>query len=501
MSELSSLQWLRAPKLAEDTLPAETLRVDCRRCGRSVQVSLSAMRPPSFLHVDDQVECPEVQERWSGRGESGLLMMMCGALEQSLDPVEENEDHEAVARHEPAQFVEMPPSRIATPRVDPPPQRWDEFVDDGYLEEDRREAERRGWLPSLLAWSAPHRRAVVRIAVGTLVLSIVAVGGVLLPLRNLQLLIQSPPGFAGASTMQRDALPTAISVRRITMETPSAAATPQEAPLGVRAPSPLPAAMRQAPAAETSPAPAPQPVAASVPEPVSTPEPKLRLPEMIAITGGTFAMGGEDESEQPVHQVSIRPFAIGKYPVTVGEWKPCVAAGGCADIAVGADDRPVTNASYDDAQAYLAWLSKVSGKTFRLPTEAEWEFAARAGQRSKYWWGDRMRVGMANCKGCNNSGDATDAAQPLKVGSFAANPLGLFDMGGAVGQWVADNWHKNYKGAPSDGSAWLEDGSYARVIRSGSWSNGPSDARAGSRDRYDGRIRHPTLGFRVALTP
>ena len=108
---------------------------------------------------------------------------------------------------------------------------------------------------------------------------------------------------------------------------------------------------------------------------------------------------------------------------------------------------------------------------------------------------------MANCKGCNTASEASDAAQPLKVGSFAANPFGLFDMGGEVAQWVADNWHKSYKGAPADGAAWLDDGSYARVIRSGSWSNGAADARAGSRDRYDGRIRHPTLGFRVALTP
>jgi formylglycine-generating enzyme required for sulfatase activity len=220
---------------------------------------------------------------------------------------------------------------------------------------------------------------------------------------------------------------------------------------------------------------------------------------MVQIAGGTFAMGGDDDTEQPVHQVSVQPFVLGKYPVTFGEWKQCVAAARCADIASGPDDRPVTNVSYEDTLAYLAWLSKVTGKSFRLPTEAEWEYAARGGQRTRYWWGDRIRRGMISCKGCNEN-DTAEAELPPKVGSFQPNPFGLFDMGGEVGQWVADNWHKNYKGAPADGTAWLEEGSNARVIRSGSWKNGPADARAGSRDRYDGRIRHPTLGFRVALS-
>jgi formylglycine-generating enzyme required for sulfatase activity len=153
--------------------------------------------------------------------------------------------------------------------------------------------------------------------------------------------------------------------------------------------------------------------------------------------------------------------------------------------------------SYDDAQAYLAWLSRVVGKPFRLPSEAEWEYAARGGKPGKYWWGDQMRVGMANCKGCN---DAGDPVQLMKVGSFQANPFGLFDMGGCVDQWVADSWHRNYQGAPADGSAWTDDDSFAHVIRSGSWKNDASYSRAGSRDHYDARIRYPTHGFRVALS-
>ncbi|MCL8487145.1 MULTISPECIES: formylglycine-generating enzyme family protein [Bradyrhizobium] len=491
MSESSTLQWLRAPRLAEDTLPPESLKVECRRCGRSVQVSLSAMRPPGFLHVDDQVACPEIQERWTGNGSGGLLLMMCGALEQSLDPVSDIEHHEAAVQYEPAPLVAQ---RIAPQPMKLSPPSWDDSAD------DQEEAERTGRLHVLLARFVEHRKAFIRVTVGVVALVVVAVGGVLLPLRNLQILIQAPPGLSAVS-LQREPLPTSVAVRRTTMD---AAAPSTQAPSSQRTPSAPPVAMRQPQAAD--PLPLPEGPSAGNPKPVvlvdaASAQPKLRVPETVAIPGGTFAMGGEDDSEQPVHQVSIRPFAMGKYPVTVGEWKACVAAGSCADIAAGSDDQPVTNASYDDAQAYLGWLAKVTGKAFRLPTEAEWEYAARAGRRSKYWWGDRMRPGMANCKGCNTASEASDAAQPLKVGSFAANPFGLFDMGGEVAQWVADNWHKSYKGAPADGEAWLDDGSYARVIRSGSWSNGAADARAGSRDRYDGRIRHPTLGFRVALTP
>ena len=491
MSESSTLQWLRAPRLAEDTLPPESLKVECRRCGRSVQVSLSAMRPPGFLHVDDQVACPEIQERWTGNGSGGLLLMMCGALEQSLDPVSDIEHHEAAVQYEPAPLVAQ---RIAPQPMKLSPPSWDDSAD------DQDDAERTGRLHVLLARFVEHRKAFIRVTVGVVALVVVAVGGVLLPLRNLQILIQAPPGLSAVS-LHREPLPTSVAVRRTTMD---AAAPSTQAPSSQRTPSAPPVAMRQPQAAD--PLPLPEGPSAGNPKPVvlvdaASAQPKLRVPETVAIPGGTFAMGGEDDSEQPVHQVSIRPFAMGKYPVTVGEWKACVAAGSCADIAAGSDDQPVTNASYDDAQAYLGWLAKVTGKAFRLPTEAEWEYAARAGRRSKYWWGDRMRPGMANCKGCNTASETSDAAQPLKVGSFAANPFGLFDMGGEVAQWVADNWHKSYKGAPADGAAWLDDGSYARVIRSGSWSNGAADARAGSRDRYDGRIRHPTLGFRVALTP
>ncbi|GLH80093.1 hypothetical protein SSBR45G_50020 [Bradyrhizobium sp. SSBR45G] len=488
MSESSALQWLRAPRLAEDTLPMDSRAVACRRCGRTVEVSLSPMRPPGFQRIEDQVECPEVQERGTGKDQGGLLLMMCGALEQSLDAEWEAEQSDAAVPHQPPPLAVPTHPRAAPELLDALPESWDDDRSDHEADAPT------GWLRAWLARSAGLRKGLIRAVVAVLILGVVFLGGVLLPLREIKLLIQSPPGgLAGASSAQREALPAAppSSPRRILLESAAAPAPPP----GSRSPSSSFVAPRQTAGLESAP-PASEPAAA--PRAAPEPEPKLRIPELIAIAGGSFAMGGDDESEQPAHQVSLKPFSLGKHPVTVGEWKQCVAAASCPDIASGADDRPVINVSYDDTQAYLAWLSRATGKTFRLPTEAEWEYAARAGQRTRYWWGDRMRPGMASCKGCN--GDV-EPDQPPKIGSAQVNPFGLYDMGGGVGQWVADNWHKNYKGAPADGSAWLEDGSYARVIRSGSWKNGAADARAGSRDRYDGRIRHPTLGFRVASSP
>jgi formylglycine-generating enzyme required for sulfatase activity len=129
---------------------------------------------------------------------------------------------------------------------------------------------------------------------------------------------------------------------------------------------------------------------------------------------------------------------------------------------------------------------------------AVWPYAARGGTQTKYWWGDQAQPDMANCKGC---GGVYDPSQPLKVGSFRANPFGLYDMGGSVDQWVEDCWHKDYQGAPSDGSAWLDKTCASRVIRSGSWRNDQSYVRPASRQGYDAGVRYPTHGFRVAAPP
>ena len=175
-----------------------------------------------------------------------------------------------------------------------------------------------------------------------------------------------------------------------------------------------------------------------------------------------------------------------------------VAAKACDYIPVGNDDAPVGNVSWNDTQQFIEWLSNVTQKKYRLPSEAEWEYAARGGTQTRYWWGDQLQSDMANCRGC---GGAYDPSQPLKVGSFKPNPFGLHDMGGSVGQWVEDCWHKDYQGAPIDGSAWIDKNCAARVIRSGSWKNDASYIRPASRDRYDTGVRYPTHGFRVVATP
>src|SRR5215469_8418604 len=159
---------------------------------------------------------------------------------------------------------------------------------------------------------------------------------------------------------------------------------------------------------------------------------------MASIPGGTFAMGSDDDpSEKPIHHVTVKPFAISKYPITVRDWNACVAAKSCTYIPTGKDDAPVANISWSDAQQFVEWLSKVTQKPFRLPSEAEWEYAARGGTRTKFWWGDQPRFGMASCRNCS---DASGNNQLVKVGSFTPNPFGLYDMGGTVDQWVEDCW-------------------------------------------------------------
>jgi formylglycine-generating enzyme required for sulfatase activity/class 3 adenylate cyclase len=251
---------------------------------------------------------------------------------------------------------------------------------------------------------------------------------------------------------------------------------------------------------QTQPSPAPARPQAAVTPTVQPPETQaIREPDMVTVPDGSFAMGSNDDpSEKPIRQVRIKAFAIGKYPITVREWNQCVAAKACTNKAMGNDDAPVTNVSWNDTQQFTDWLSRVTKKQYRLPTEAEWEYAARAGTQTKYWWGDQPTLGMANCKGCN---EPYDAAQPVKVGSFKPNPFGLYDMGGGVSQWVTDCWHKSYQGAPSDGSTWLDPECSSHVIRSGSWKNDLTYVRPANRDHYDSNVRYPTHGFRVARSP
>jgi formylglycine-generating enzyme required for sulfatase activity len=206
----------------------------------------------------------------------------------------------------------------------------------------------------------------------------------------------------------------------------------------------------------------------------------VTAPSMIAIPGGHFTMGsppdepGRWDDEGPQRQVSVPPFAIAETEVTFAQWDACVDDGGCGgywldDEGWGRGDRPVVNVSWEDAQRYVAWLNtKLEGEPYRLPSEAEWEYAARAGTLTRFAFGDEISSSEANFDG--NIGKTTE------VGSYPANAWGLFDMHGNVWEWVEDCWHDNYEAAPTDGSAWLEaDGGdcSSRVRRGGSWGNTP----------------------------
>jgi formylglycine-generating enzyme required for sulfatase activity len=220
---------------------------------------------------------------------------------------------------------------------------------------------------------------------------------------------------------------------------------------------------------------------------------------MIRIAGGTFMMGSnEDPTEKPVHQVTVPSFAIGRVPVTVGEWRACVAAQACRyEPKTDNDDLPVTNVSWNDAQEYVRWLAQVTSKAYRLPSEAEWEYAARGGTTTAYWWGPQLVAGVANCRDC---GVGYDSTKPPTVASLQANAFGLHDLSGSVSQWVADCWHSTYQGAPRNGLSWDTPSCREFVLRGGSWRNEASDVRVASRASYEGGVRYPTHGFRVALS-
>jgi formylglycine-generating enzyme required for sulfatase activity len=272
-------------------------------------------------------------------------------------------------------------------------------------------------------------------------------------------------------------------------------------------PSPTPAPQYSRPAPTPAPAPAPPPAAAApmaaVPSSSGGHEVKdcPACPALIAVNPGTFTMGNNysDPSEKPAHRVTIaHSFALAKYAVTVAQWNACVAAGACPRLTSdpgSAPNAPVHDVSWDDAQQYLKWLTKLSGKPYRLPTEAEWEYAARGGTTTRYWWGDEMRKGKVNCKDC---GPPWNADAPADVGSFAPNPFGFYGMGGGVWEWVSDCWHSSYKNAPSDGRSWEEPYCQSHVIRGGSWLDGAGYMLSSTRFKYDGSVRYTTNGFRPA---
>ena len=239
-------------------------------------------------------------------------------------------------------------------------------------------------------------------------------------------------------------------------------------------------------------------------------------PPMVVVPPGSFTMGspanepGRFFDEGPQHVVRFaRGFAVGKFAVTFAEWDACVAGGGCggyrpADAGWGRVSRPVINVSWDDAQAYAAWLSKKTGATYRLLSEAEREYVARAGTSTPFWWGKSITPNQANYDRSSvyEGGGAKGASskQTVPVDSFSANPWGLFNVHGNVWEWTQDCWNETYASASSDGLAFTAGDCSRRVLRGGSWSNGPGSLRAALRIRYDPAGRDYGYGFRLART-
>ena len=220
--------------------------------------------------------------------------------------------------------------------------------------------------------------------------------------------------------------------------------------------------------------------------------------EMVVVPAGSFDMGSSTEYENPVHRVTIgKQFAIGRYEITFEEWDRCVEEKGCKhrpdDREWGRGKRPVINVSWLDAKEFVSWLSQKTSKTYRLPSEAEWEYAARAGTTTPYWWGREVGSRQANCRECNTgSGQQT---QP--VGSYPVNPFGLYDTAGNAAEWVEDCWNDNYRAAPKDGSAWTTGQCRLRVLRGGAFDSAAKYVRSMARFRYDSDVRYSANGFRV----
>jgi formylglycine-generating enzyme required for sulfatase activity len=233
-------------------------------------------------------------------------------------------------------------------------------------------------------------------------------------------------------------------------------------------------------------------------------------PDMVVVPAGEFMMGspndeaGHEKVEEPQHRVVFaKPFAVSKLVVTFDQWDACVAAGGCTwnppDAGMGRGVKPVINVNWDDARQYVAWFSRMTDKTYRLLTEAEFEYAARAGKQTAYSWGDEIGHGNANCDGC---GSKWDKRETSPVGSFEPNAFGLYDMQGNVWEWTEDCVHADYNGdPPQDGSAWIADGDCSsRLVRGGSWVDDPQVLRAANRFRFSTDYRVSGLGFRVGRT-
>jgi formylglycine-generating enzyme required for sulfatase activity len=224
-------------------------------------------------------------------------------------------------------------------------------------------------------------------------------------------------------------------------------------------------------------------------------------PEMSVIPSGTFLMGSIKgrKRERPVTKITIpRPLAVGRYEVTFDQWDACFTDGGCSkkpsDRGWGRGSRPIINILLTDIAEYVSWLSRKTGHLYRLPSESEWEYAARAGSQTEFYWGDQMRPGAANCRGC---GTQWSGHQSSPVGQFKPNAWGLYDMHGNVLEYVTDCWSKSHDKIPIDGSPKLTDNCLNKVVKGGSWYYLSRVSRSASRARNDKRVFSYFIGFRV----
>ena len=227
-----------------------------------------------------------------------------------------------------------------------------------------------------------------------------------------------------------------------------------------------------------------------------------QCPTMVTLPAGHFLMGSNEgeENEKPPHQVQVESFYISETEVTFNQWEACYNEGGCSylpdDNGWGRDVRPVINVSWQDAKEYTQWLRKKTGIRYRLPSEAEWEYAARAGSAKKYTTGDEITCEQARYG--TFSGDCDGTHMTLPVGSYSANDFYLYDMHGNVWEWVEDCYHSDYYGAPKKGTVWKGSEDCRRVLRGGSWFVNADNLRSAYRLYNAPSVRIYSLGFRVA---
>ncbi len=223
---------------------------------------------------------------------------------------------------------------------------------------------------------------------------------------------------------------------------------------------------------------------------------------MIQVPRGVFKMGGSGAStsnnEAPKHKVSVRSFMISAFEITFAEYnrfaedtRRSLPKNGEWD----ANTHPVIDVSWDSAQAYTRWLSKQSGKNYRLLSEAEWEYAARAGSSTFYWWGVKVGSGNAHCFDCRTD---FNTSKPAKVGTYRPNPFGIYDTAGNVYEWVHDCYHRNYNNAPTNGSVWEGGDCESRVVRGGAFRSPANSMRSSNREKFRSGKGQYNVGIRVA---